>query len=237
MPGGRARAIGTIMINEFRDTTFGPYKEVVFFVTAVPTDSRGSARTIDYVNGFSLQVPLDQGATTFHLKLWLDELNPTDGGNDFLGTNKELGAFKFEDTNDGRRIFRSWDGQLKSLVSGTVPRTATRQTAAAAMAAYRAAAERAGSTVPATASATIPVASRPDTDIGQPARRWAIDVDWRNPVLLEVNPGQVGITFGESPLARRFESLGFSPALSFYCQSGVGQIVARIGDCPFDPAR
>ena len=236
MPDGREQAIGTVMVNEFKDTTFGPYNEVVFFIAVVPVDAPGHLKTVDYVNGFSLQVPLDRGATTYHLKLWLNELSPTDGGNDFLGTNKELGCFRFEDRSDGSRVFRSWDKELKELVSGRVPRTATADAARAAQNAYRAAAARAGTTVPTTTAATIPVASRPDSEMDKPARRWAITVDWRQAVLQEVTPGQVGVSFGESEWGRRFGGFGFTPALGFYSPCGVGQILNHLGDCPFDPA-
>ena len=235
MPDGREKAIGTIMINQFRDTTFGPYDEIVFYVTAVPSDSPPGVKRVDYVNAFSLQVPLDGGATTYQLKLWLSELSPTDGGNDFLGTNKELGCFCFEDLGDGTREFRSWDKHLRSLVSGKVLRTLSTD-AATVEAAYRAAADRAGTTVPSTTAATIPVASRPDEDVGKPARRWAITVDWRQCVLQPIAPGQAAVVFGEAEWARRFHGFGFNPALSFYTPSGVGQIVQHIGDCPYAPA-
>ena len=49
-----------------------------------------------------------------------------------------------------------------------------------------------------------------------------------------IAPKRVGLTFGESEWARRFKSFGFSPALSFYSPSGVGQILPHIGDCPYD---
>lgn len=235
MPNGGKKAIGTVMINEFRDTTFGPYDEVVFYVTAVPVDSLSIGKSVAYVNGFSLQVPLDRGATTYQLKLWLSELGPTDGGNDFLGTNKELGCFRFADLGDGTREFRSWDRELKALVSGKVLRTFSTD-AAAGKAAYRAAAERAGTSVPTTSVATIPVASRPDEDVGKPARPWAIAVDWRECVLQEITPSQVGVVFGESEWARRFRDFGFSPSLSFFTPSGVGQILQHIGDCPYAAA-
>ena len=236
MPDGPEKVVGTVMVNEFRDTTFGPYNEVLFFVAAVPVASPGNVKGIEYVNAFSLQIPLDRGATTYHLKLWLNELSAIDGGNDYLGTNKELGCFRFEDKGDGSREFRSWDKHLKALVSGTVPRTVTADVAKAAKAAYRTAAERAWTAVPTSTVATIPVASRPDEDFGKPARKWAIAVDWRRTVLQAVTPRQIGLSFGESEWARRFEGFGFSPALSFYSPSGVGQIVQHIGDCPYNPA-
>jgi hypothetical protein len=235
MPDGRGKAIGTVMINEFRDTTFGPYDEIVFFVTAVPVDSPASAKAIDYVNGFSLQIPLDRGATTYQLKLWLSELSPTDGGNDFLGTNKELGCFRFEDKNDGTREFRSWDKQLKGLVSGKVLRTISTEGAAATKAGYRSAGQRAKTDVPTSTAVMIPVASRPDEEGGKPAHQWAIAVDWRQCVLQEVTPAQVGIAFGDSEWARRFQSFVFTPTLSFFSHSGVGQIIQHIGDCPYTP--
>ena len=47
MPDGGGKAIGTVMVNEFRDTTFGPYDEIVFFVTAVPEDSPSNLKCID----------------------------------------------------------------------------------------------------------------------------------------------------------------------------------------------
>jgi hypothetical protein len=235
MPDGCGKAIGALMINEFRDSTFGPYNEVIFYVTAVPIDSPGNVKEIEYVNAFSLQIPLDRGATTYQLKLWLDELSPIDGGNDFLGTNKELGSFRFEDTGDGTREFRSWDKDLKALVSGSIPRMFTADVAKAVKVAYGTAAQRAGTTVPTSSVATIPVASRPDQDVGKPAHRWAIAVDWRQTVMQEVTPRQVGLRFGESEWARRFEGFGFTPALSFYSPSGVGQLLQHIGDCPYNP--
>jgi hypothetical protein len=236
MPDGREKAIGTVMVNEFRDTTFGPYNEIVFYVTAVPVESPATVKRYDYVNGFSLQVPLDRGATTYQLKLWLSELSPTDGGNDFLGTNKELGSFRFTDLSDGTREFRSWDKELKALVSGKVPRKITTD-AAAVNAAYRVAADRAGTIVPNSNVATIPVASRPDADVGKPAHQWAIAVDWRQGVLQEITPRQAGVIFGESEWGRRFSNFGFTAGLSFYTPSGVGEIVQHIGDCPYEPAR
>jgi hypothetical protein len=235
MPDGREKAIGTVMVNQFRDTTFGPYDEIVFYVTAVPRDAPAAVKRVEYVNAFSLQVPLDRGATTYQLKLWLSELGPTDGGNDFLGTNKELGCFQFEDLSDGTRQFRSWDKELKALVSGKVLRTFSTDVGVA-KAAYRAAAARAGTTVPHTTSATISVASRPDEDVGKPARQWAITVDWRQCVLQEITPGQAGLVFGESEWGRRFHDYVFNPALSFFTPSGVGEIVQHIGDCPYSPA-
>jgi hypothetical protein len=225
MPDGRGKAIGTVMVNEFRDTTFGPYNEVVFFVTTVPSESPEHLKRIDYVNGFSLQLPLDRGATTYQLKLWLNELSPTDGGNDFLGTNKELGSFRFEDRANGTRAFRSWDKDVKALVSGVAPRTITVESAKNGETAYRYAAQRAGTSVPTSTVTTIPVASRPDKDVGKPAYRWTIAVDWRQIVLQEVTPRQVGLTFGESEWGKRFEGFGFTPALSFYSPSGVGEII------------
>jgi hypothetical protein len=233
MPDGRDRAIGTVMVNEFRDSTFGPYNEVVFIVTAVPVDSPENAKRIEYVNAFSLQIPADRGATTYLLKLWLNQLSPIDGGNDYLGTNKELGGFRFEDKSDGTREFRSWDKDLKALVSGSVPRTITTDVAKVVKAAYQAAAERAGTVVPSSTVQTIAVASRPDEDFGKPASKWVITVDWRRSILQAVSPQQVGLTFGDSEWGQRFGRLGFTPALSFYSPSGVGQILQHMGDCPF----
>lgn len=233
MADGRAKAIGTIMVNEFRDTTFGPYDEIVFYVTAVPDDSPSEVKCVEYVNAYSLQVPLDRGATTYQLKLWLSELSPTDGGNDFLGTNKELGCFRFEDTIDGAREFRSWDKELRTLVSGRVLRTVASDAAKAATAAYRLAADRAGTAVPDSTVATIPVASRRDSEVGQPAHQWAIEVDWRRIALHEITASQARLTFGESEWATWFHRLVFSPALSFYSPSGVGQIIKQIGDSPY----
>ena len=120
MPDGREMAIGIVMINEFRDTTFGPYDEVVLMTSAVHERAPEYTRTIDYVNAYSLQIPLDRGATVFTFKLWLNQLSPIDGGNDFLGTNKELGSFRFEN-RDGVRSFRAWDKHLEPIVSGAVP--------------------------------------------------------------------------------------------------------------------
>jgi hypothetical protein len=228
------KAIGIVMVNEFRDTTFGPYNEVIFMALAVPQDSSSrSDRVVEYVNAFSLQIPLDRGATTYAFKLWLNELSPIDGGNDYLGTNKELGYFQFEDRSDGMREFRSWDKNLSALVSGAVPRTVTAESAHAGKVAYAFAAQRAGTTLPSSTVTTIPVASRPDEDVGRPASKWAFAVDWRQIVLHEVAPGQVGLRFGESAWAKRFGGFGFRPALSFYAPSGVGQILQHVGDCPF----
>jgi hypothetical protein len=234
MPDGRGKAIGTVMINEFRDSTFGPYNEVLFSVTAVPVDSPGNLKEVEYVNAFSLQIPLDRGATAYVLKLWLNELSPIDGGNDYLGTNKELGCFRFEDKTDDSREFRAWDKELKALVNGTVPRTVTADMANAA--AYRAAAERAGTAVPTRSTATIPIASRPDADVDKLACKWVIDMDWRQIALQEIKPSQVGLSFGNSEWGKRFGGFGFTPALCFYSPSGVGQILQHIGDCPYNPA-
>jgi hypothetical protein len=70
---------------------------------------------------------------------------------------------------------------------------------------------------------------------GKPACKWAFAADWRQTVVQEVAPSQVGLRFGESEWARRFEGFGFNPALSFYSPSGVGQILQHIGDCPYNP--
>ena len=232
---GSEKAIGIVMVNEFRDSTFGPYNEVLFIALAFPENSPGNVKAVDVVNAFSLQTPLDRGATTYVFKLWLNELSPIDGGNDYLGTNKELGCFRFEDRADGTREFRSWDKDLKALVSGAVSRTVTGDGAKIAETAYRFAAQRAGTTVPMSTATTIPVASRPDEAFGKPASRWAFAADWRQAVLQEVTPKQLGLSFGESEWAKRFQGFGFSPALSFFSPSGVGQIVQHIGDCPYSP--
>jgi hypothetical protein len=236
MGGGVEKAIGIVMVNEFRDTTFGPYNELIFMATSVPEDAPRNVAAIDYVNPYSLQIPLDQGAAVYVFKLWLNELAPIDGGNDYLGTNKELGCFRFEDRDDGTRTFRGWDKDLKALISGSVPRTMTAEGTRAAQSAYLEAARRAGTTVPTSTVATIPVASRPDDDVDKPATIWAFAVDWRRCILQEVAPSQVGLCFGDSAWARWFEALRFTPALSFYAPSGVGQILQRIGDSPFNPA-
>lgn len=233
MPGGGEHAIGIVMVNEFRDTTFGPYDEVIFIVTSVPEGSPRSVKSIDYVNPLSLQVPLDRGATTYTLKLWLNQLSPIDGGNDYLGTNKELGSFAFTNTADGRREFRCWDRELKELVSGTVPCTASADASARLNQAYHHAVSHAGSTLPDNPVRTIPVASRPDS--GGPATPWGFTVDWRRIVFHTVSPGEVGLRFGEAAWGRLFESLGFTPALSFYAPSGVGEIVQNLGDCAYEP--
>lgn len=235
MPDGREKAIGIVMVNDFRDCTFGPYKEVIFMVTAVPEESRPILKVVEYVNAFSLQVPLDRGATTYVLKLWLNELGPIDGGNDYLGTNKAVGCFRFEDREDGKCEFRSWDNELKALVSGAVPRTVAPDVAKSVMVMYSAAAQHAGSTVPESRIATIPVASRPDDDRG-PACKWAFSVDWRQAVVQPITQNQIGLTFGDALWANRFAHFGYTPLISFYAPSGVGQIVQHIGDCPYNPA-
>ena len=228
MPDRTEKAIGIVMVNEFRDTTFGPYDEVVFMASVVHESAPEHTRTLDYVNAYSLQVPLDRGATVFTFKLWLNQLSPIDGGNDFLGTNKELGSFRFEN-GDGVRSFRAWDKELQPIVSGTVP-IGGRPPDEAATAAYREAAGRAGSPLPSSTSTTIPVASRPDGHDDEPATKWAFAVDWRNFSFQEVTQRQVGLRFGPSEWPRAFERLQFTPALSFHAPSGVGQILHRIGD-------
>lgn len=233
MPDRTEKAIGSVMVNEFRDTTFGPYNEVIFIVTAVPEDAPESAKTVDYVNGFSLQTPLDRGATLYLLKLWLNKLRPIDGGNDFLGTNKELGSFIFEDKKNGTREFRVADKDGKWLVRGTMPRTLTPAGAEAARAAYHEAAQRAGTKLPTGTVAAVPVASRPDEDFGKPASKWAFTIDWRRPVAQEVMPSQLNLSFGDGEWGRRFESLGFTPALTTYGPSCIGKIHQHIGDCPY----
>jgi hypothetical protein len=95
------------------------------------------------------------------------------------------------------------------------------------------AASGAESAVPASTVTTIPVASRPDDAVGKPACKWFFAVDWRQKIVAEVTPSQVGLRFGESEWARRFGGFGFTPAVSFYSPSGVGQIFQNIGDCPY----
>jgi hypothetical protein len=232
--GGAGQAIGIIMVNEFRDTTFGPYNEVILMATAVREDAPDHLKAVEYVNPYSLQTPLDRGATTFVFKLWLNELGPIDGGNDYLGTNKDLGCFRFEDKPDGTRQFRSWDKDLRAVVSGTIPRSLAPDRARAVVDAYRAAAAHAGSRVPTGTVATIPVASRPDNGLDKPASTWAFAVDWRQCFLQDITPRQVDLRFGENDWAKSFERLRFTPALSFFCPSGVGQILKSIGDSPYD---
>jgi len=222
--GSDEKAIGIVMVNEFRDTTFGPYNEIILIATAVPTNSPASLKSVEHVNGFSLEAPIEQGATCFPFKLWLDQLSPIDGGNDYLGTNKELGSFRFEDGADGSRIFRGWDRELKPIVSGRVPRGKV------------APRTRGGGNGPNVTAATMLVASRPDADVDKPACKWAFAVEWRGPVLQEVTPNQVALSFGDAEWAKRFEGLGFTPALAFYAASGVGQIFQNVGDCAYNPA-
>jgi hypothetical protein len=233
MPGSVRKAIGTLMVNEFRDTTFGPYNEVILSVTAVPKDVPETLKSIRYVNGFSLQAPLDRGATLYLLKLWLDQLGPIDGGNDFLGTNKERGAFVFKDTERGTREFQSVDRHGKGLARGVIPRAITPGGAVAARAAYRAASAAAGTSMPAGTLATLPVASRPDHEIGKPATNWAFAIDWRRPVVQEVSPDQVDLQLGDSDWGQRFANLQFTPTLTTYGPQCLGQIYQSIGDCPF----
>ena len=76
---GSEKAIGIVMVNEFRDSTFGPYNEVLFIAWAFPENSPVNVKAVDVVNAFSLQTPLDRGATTYVFKLWLNELSPIDG--------------------------------------------------------------------------------------------------------------------------------------------------------------
>lgn len=233
MPGGSEKAIGTVMVNDFRDSTFGPYQELIFIVTAVPANALEGALTVDYVNGFSLQVPLNRGATMYMLKLWLDQMRPIEGGNDFLGTNKDFGSFTFQDNGFGAREFSASDKVGKGLVSGTIPFTLTPAGAEKARESYAAAAERAGTRVPSGTLVGVPVASRPDEDFGKSASQWAFTIDWRRPVAQDVQPRQVNLRFGESEWGRRFGSLGFTPAFAFYAPSCIGQIHQYIGDCPY----
>ena len=233
MPEGVEKAIGTLMINEFRDTTFGPYNEVIFGVTAVPTRAQARLKSVQFVNGFSLQTPLDRGATLYLLKLWLDQLSPIDGGNDFLGTNKELGSFVFTDTDSGTREFQAVDKHGQWLVRGKLPRSNTPGEAMAARAAYRDAAQVAGTPMPVSTLALVPVASRPDHALGKPATPWAFAIDWRRPVMREVLPAEVDLRLGDGEWGQRFASLGFTPMLTAYGPQCVGQIYQNMGDCPF----
>jgi hypothetical protein len=66
--------------------------------------------------------------------------------------------------------------------------------------------------------------------------QWAFAVDWRQTAVQEVTSGQIAFTFGESEWAKRFEGLGYSPMLSFYSPSGVGQIIQHIGDSAYNPS-
>ena len=233
MPDRTEKVIGTVMVNEFRDSTLMPYNELIFIVTAVPDDAPEGAKTVNYVNGFSLQTSLDRGATLYMIKLWLDKLRPIDGGNDFLGTNKDLGSFIFEDNKNGAREFRSADKDGKWLVGGTIPRTLTPAGAKAAGAAYHEAAKHAGTMVPTTTVAAFPVASRPDEDFGKPATKWGYTVDWRRPVIQEVTPFDVNLSFGDGEWGRRLEGFGFTPVLAFYAPSCIGRIHEHIGDVPY----
>lgn len=233
MPDGVEKAIGGVMVNEFRDTTFGPYNEVIFSVTAVPTEVRAPLKVVQFINGFSLQTALDRGATLYLLKLWLDQPSPIDGGNDFLGTNKELGAFVFTDRSDGTREFRAVDKESQWLVRGKIPRTHAPGEALAARSAYHDASLAAGTRMPTGTLAVVPVASRPDHALGEPATPWAFAIDWRRAVLREVLPPEVDLRWGESEWGRRFARLGFTPMLTAYGSQCVGQIYQNMGDCPF----
>jgi hypothetical protein len=232
MPGGGKKAIGTVMVNEFRDTTFGPYNELIFCVTAVPEHVPETLRSVPFVNGFSLQKPLDRGATLYLLKLWLDQLSPIDGGNDFLGTNKELGAFVFRDTQGGTREFQAVDKDGMWLARGAIPRTITPAGAAAAREAHRAAAAGGDTNLPTGTLAAVLVASRPDHAFGKPATKWAFAIDWRRPVVREVSPAEVQLRLGDGEWGRRFQDLQFTPMLTTFGPQCVGQIYQNIADCP-----
>ncbi|HEY6727713.1 MAG TPA: acetoacetate decarboxylase family protein, partial [Polyangiaceae bacterium] len=233
MPDGVEKAIGGVMVNEFRDTTFGPYNEVIFSVTAVPKHAQASLKCVQYINGFSLQTPVDRGATLYLLKLWLDQLSPIDGGNDFLGTNKELGAFVFTDHASGTREFQAVDKEGQWLVRGRIPSTSAPGEGLAARSAYHDASIAAGSEVPAGTLAVVPVASRPDHALGRPATPWAFAIDWRRPVMREVLPAEVALRLGEGEWGQRFGNLGFTPMLTAYGPQCVGQIYQNMADCPF----
>ncbi len=233
MPDGSEKAIGTVMVNNFRDSTLGPYQELIFIVIAVPTNASKGAFTVDYVNGFSLQVPLDRGATMYMLKLWLDQMRPIEGGNDFLGTNKDFGSFTFQDNGFSALKFSASDKMGKWLVSGMIPFTLSLSGAEKARKAYEAAAERSGTRIHSGTLVGVPVASRPDEDFGEPASQWGFTLDWRRPVAQEVQSRQVNLLFGDSEWGRLFDGLGFTPALAFYAPSCIGQIHQYIGDCPY----
>jgi hypothetical protein len=230
MPGGGKKAIGTMWVNEFRDTTFGPYNELIFGIMAVPEQGSGVPRSVPFVNGFSLQRPLDQGATLYFLKLWLDQLAPIDGGNDFLGTNKELGAFVFRDTA-GTREFQAVDKDGMWLARGVIPRTFTSAGAAAA---------RAGNVSTNRLGAFL-FASRPDQAAGKPATKWAYAIDWRRPVVTEVSPADVALRLGDGEWGRRLRDLQFTPMLTTFGPQCVGRIYQNVSEVPFvlqsSPAR
>jgi Acetoacetate decarboxylase (ADC) len=232
MPGGVRKAIGTVMVNQFRDTTFGPYNEVIFSVTAVPEDAPERLKSVPYVNGFSLQTPLDRGATLYLLKLWLDQLAPIDGGNDFLGTNKDLGGFVFNDTQNGTREFQSVDKDGRLLARGVIPRTITPGGAVAARAAYHQASAVAGTSLPAGTLTVVPVASRPDDEFGNPATKWAFAIDWRRLFMQEVLPDQVKLQLGDGEWGQRFANLRITPMLTTYAPQCVGQIYQKMEDIP-----
>ena len=231
-PGGGKKAIGTVWVNEFRDTTFGPYNELIFGIVAVPEQVSGVPRSVPFVNGFSLQRPLDHGATLYLLKLWLDQLAPIDGGNDFLGTNKELGAFVFRDTA-GTREFQAVDKDGMWLARGVIPRTFTPAGAAAAREGHRAAAGSAPVNVSTNTLAAVIVASRPDQAAGKPATKWAYAIDWRRPVVREVSPAEVALRLGDGEWGRRFRDLQFTPMLTTFGPQCVGRIYQNMSEFPF----
>ncbi|MEZ4272036.1 MAG: hypothetical protein R3C68_11600 [Myxococcota bacterium] len=223
MPDGSQKAIGSVFINEVKDSTFGPYNEFIFVIAAVPSDAPASAKSVDYVNGFSLQVPYDRGAAMYLSKLWLDELGPIEGGNTRLGCNKDFGGFVFENQEDGRRKFRAADKDGEWIVDGYLPRTISPEEAAKAGKAYAEAAASAGTKLPTGTAGTVPIASRPDGEKGA-ATNWSFTVDWRRPVIQEISPEQAEIHFGDSQWGKFYESLGFTPKMSMFADSAVAQI-------------
>ena len=77
------------------------------------------------------------------------------------------------------------------------------------------------------------VPSRPEEDFGKPATKWGYTVDWRRPVLQEVSPFDVNLSFGDGEWGRRLEGFGFTPVLAFYAPSCIGRIHEHIGDVPY----
>ena len=147
MPDGREKAIGTVMVNEFRDTTFGPYDEIVFYVTAVPLDSPASRQ-----EGRIRQCLLASGAAgprrnDLPVEAVAERVEPDRRRQRLSRHQQRARLLPIRGLSDGTRKFRSWDKELKALVSGKVLRTFSTDVGAV-KAAYRAAADRAGTTVP-----------------------------------------------------------------------------------------
>ena len=149
-------------------------------------------------------------------KLWLNELSPIDGGNDYLGTNKELGCFRFEDRADGSsRVSllgqgsqgvgeRSSPAHGHDVTGPKLPRPpiGSRQS-------------EQGQPFPRAPPPRFPLRADPTRTLASRRRRWAFAADWRQAVLQEVTPKQLGLSFGESEWAKRFQRFGFSPAVEF----------------------